>query len=158
MDGRKSRNPENNYIYEVSITDWYVNVSFNDYAYINLFDSGEFEERIYMVLEGRITSTMSKKCKKDMAGAVILHPSDFWYNKHGLREDMHTIGDMEIQKANSYSFKEDILYFRVGLPTKSYENIRDYMTYKGKALVTIVGTDLYYRKGDIYYLGFGKES
>ena len=39
--------------------DWYVNVQFNDYAYLNLFDREEYEEYIYMVLEGRISSTMS---------------------------------------------------------------------------------------------------
>lgn len=62
---RRRRNYEHEYRYEVSVTDWHVNVSFNDYAYINVLDREEFEERFYMVLEGRISSTMSKKCKKD---------------------------------------------------------------------------------------------
>jgi len=155
---RKRRNMKHQYLYEVSVMDWYVHVTFNDYAYINLFDRGEFEESIYMVLEGRTSSTMSKKCKKAMMAKVIIHPGDFWYDKHRLRDDMHAIGHMDIQKANSYSDKEDTIYFRVSVPTKSYENIRDYLTYKGEGLVRLVGTELYWRKGEIYYLSFGKES
>jgi len=58
---RRRRNYENEYRYEVSVTDWHVNVSFNDYAYINVWDRGEFEESFYMVLKGCISSTMSKK-------------------------------------------------------------------------------------------------
>lgn len=146
------------YRYEVSVMDWYVNVTFNDYAYINVFDREEFEESFYMVLEGRISSTMSKKCKKGMAAKVIIHSGDFWYDKHMLRDDVHTIGNMDIQKANPYTDKEDTLYFRVSVPTKSYENIKDYLTYKGKALISLVGTELHWRKGEIYYLSFGKQS
>lgn len=93
-----------------------------------------------------------------MAVSIILHPSDVWYNKQRLRDDIHAIGDMEILKAKSYSFKEDTIYFRVGVPTKSYENIREHMASKSKAVVTLVGTDIKWRRGDIYYLGFGKES
>ena len=59
MAGRKRRNMDHQYRYDVSVKDWYVNVQFNDYAYLNVFDREEFEEYIYMVLEGRISSTMS---------------------------------------------------------------------------------------------------
>ena len=65
MARRKSRNMDHQYRYDVCVKDWYVNVQFNDYAYLNVFDREEFEEYIYMVLEGRISSTMSKKCKMD---------------------------------------------------------------------------------------------
>ena len=65
MARRKRRNLDHQYRYDVSVKDWYVNVGFNDYAYFNIFDREEFEECIYMVLEGRISSTMSKKCKMD---------------------------------------------------------------------------------------------
>lgn len=158
MARRKRRNMKNQYLYDVSVMDWYVHVAFNDYAYINLFDRGEFEESIYMVLEGRLSSTMSRRCKKGMMAEVILHPGDFWYEKHRLRDYMHTIGNMDIQKADSYSHKVDTIYFRVSVPTKSHENIRDYLTYKGKGLIRIVGTELHWRKGEIYYLSFEKES
>ena len=59
MARRKRRNLDHQYGYDVSVKDWYVNVQFNDYAYLNVFDREEFEEYIYMVLEGRISSTMS---------------------------------------------------------------------------------------------------
>lgn len=93
-----------------------------------------------------------------MPAKVMLHPSGFWYSDTRIPEDKHAIGDMEILKADSYSLKEDTVYFRTSLPTKSYENIRAYMSYKDRAVVTLVGTDLYWRKGEIYYLGFEKES
>jgi hypothetical protein len=157
MARRKRRNMKHQYRYEVSVMDWHANVTFNDYAYFNLFDREEFEETFCMVLEGRISSTMSKKCKEGMAAEVIIYSGDFWYDKHRLRDDVHTIGNMDIQKANSYSHKEDTLYFRVSIPTKSYENIRDFLTYKGKALISLVGTELHWRKGEIYYLDFGKQ-
>lgn len=155
MVRRKGSNTKYQHRYEVSVMDWYVNVSFNDYAYINVLDREEFEESVYMVLEGRINSTTSKKCKRYMPALVSIHSSEIWYNKNMLREDMHTIGYVEIEKADSDMHKEDTIYFRVSVPTKSYENIRDYLTYKGKALISLIGTELYWRKGEIYYLGFG---
>lgn len=157
VERRRKRNFENEYRYEVSVTDWHVNVDFNDYAYINVLDRGEFEESFYMVLEGRISSTMSKKCKKDMAAEIVIYPSDVWYNRQGLKDDLHTIGRMHVERANSYSYKEKTLCFIVNIPTKSYENIRDYMTYQGKASVLLVGTELNRGKGDIYYISFGKK-
>lgn len=153
----KRRKADNQYSYDVLVTDWHVDVSFNDFAYINLFDSEEFEERIIMVLEGHVTSTLSKKCKKDMTSKVFIHPSEIWYDKHLLREDLHTIGNMEIRKTDLCVEKEDVIYFRVSVPTKSYESIMGYLAHKGKAMVRLVGTELYRRKGDIYYLGFEKE-
>lgn len=158
MSRRKKRNKEQRCRYEVSVIDWYVNVSFNDYAYFRSLDLEEFKERFYMVLEGRIISTMSKKCKRYMAAKVNIHSSDIWYNKHMLKEDLHTIGDMEIQKADACLYKEDTLCFWVSVPTKSYENMRDYLTYKGRALVSFIGTDLHWRKGEIYYIDFRKLS
>lgn len=156
--GRKRRNPKTQYRYEVSVRDWSVNVSFNDYAYINLFDCGEFEEKIIMILEGYITYTSSKKIRKDMPAKVILHSSDFWYSDNRIPDDKHTIGDMEVIQKRSGIEKEDTLYVRLGIPPKSYENIRAYMSYRNGAVVTLVGTDFYWRKGEIYFLGFAKES
>jgi hypothetical protein len=153
---RRRRNYENEYRYEVSVTDWYVNVDFNEYAYSNVLDRPEFEESFYMVLEGRISSSMSKKCKKDMAVEIILHACDVGYNRQRLRDDLHTIGRMLVERANSYSYKENTMCFVVNIPTKSYENIRDYMTYKGQASVLLVGTELNRGKGDIYFMSFGK--
>jgi hypothetical protein len=156
--GRKRRNPKTQYRYEVAVRDWSVSVNFNDYAYVNLFDCGEFEERIFMILEGAISSTSSKKISNDMPAKVILHPSDFWYSDTRMPDDKHAIGDMEIIQKRSGIEKEDTLYFRLSIPTKSYENIRAYMSYRDRAVVTLVGTDLFRRKGEIYFLGFERES
>lgn len=154
----KRRNSDNQYSYDVLVMDWHVNVSFNDYAYINLFDSEKFEERIFMVMEGWVASTSSKKCKKDLAARVIIQPSDFWYDKHILRDNLHTIGNMEIHSANLLLEQEMTIYFRASVPTKSYNSMMGYLTHKGKALVRLVGTELYRRKGEIYYIAFEKQS
>jgi len=72
-------------IYNISVDDWSVSISFNDYAYINLFDSEEFEEHICMILEGRIApTTTSKKCKNNMDSKLIIRHSDLWYEKEKL--------------------------------------------------------------------------
>ncbi|MEQ9617755.1 MAG: hypothetical protein RIG61_01095 [Deltaproteobacteria bacterium] len=91
--------------------DWHVSVSFNEYAYMNLLDQEEFKESFYMVMEGRLISTTSKKCKSYTAVRVNIYSSEIWYNKHMLREDLHTIGDMEIQKADACLYKEDTICF-----------------------------------------------
>lgn len=154
MPRRTNRNKHQQYRYCVCVFDWFVDIDFNEYAYINPFDVDQFEERIKMIMLGKLISTDSKKCAKDMSAKVIIHPSDIWYRKNELRKDLSAIGDMEIIKAKSGIEKVDTLYFRISVPTKSYENMKDYIVYKGKALVTVVGTDLFRRKGNIYYLGF----
>ncbi|MEE9215224.1 MAG: hypothetical protein V3U54_10600 [Thermodesulfobacteriota bacterium] len=156
MARRKRRKTDQQCIYDISVDDWSVCVRFNDYAYINVFDREEFEEHICMILEGCITSTTSKKLKKILASRVILHPGDFWYEKEKLRDDLHIIGNAAIMKANTFDDKEDTLYFWVNVPTKTYENIKDYLIYKGKAKICLVGTELFRRKGEIRYLGFEK--
>lgn len=110
-----------------------------------------------MILEGSISSTSSKKIRNDMPARVILHPSDFWYSNTRMPDDKHAIGNMEIIQKRLGIEKEDTLYFRLTIPTKSYENIRAYMSCKDRAMVTLVGTDLYRRKGEIYFLRFEKE-
>lgn len=152
------RNEPEQFRYLVSVFDWFVDIDFNEYAYNNPFNVDQFEERIKMIMEGKITSTDSKKCMKNMSAKVIVHHSDIWYEKNMLREDLSVIGNMEIIKTRPGIEKEDTLYFRISAPTKSYENMKNYLAYKGKALVTIVGTDLFRRKGDIYYLGFTKHT
>ena len=46
--------------------------------------------------------------------------------------------------------------FWMSVPTKSFELIKDYISYSGKGNFTIMGTELSYRKGDIYSFEFGK--
>lgn len=155
---RKRKKLEDLFNYEVSVYDWTVNVFFNEYAYMNIFNVEQFEEQYYMVLEGKVSSSTSKKCDKDMLAEVIIHPGEFWYDPNRIREGVDTIGYMSIEKKDSEIYKEDTILFRVIVPTKSYENIRSYLTYKGKAFIKLLGSDLYYRKGDIYYFEFKRES
>jgi len=157
MAKRRKINMDNHCRYEISVNDWSVSVSFNDYAYFNISEE-EFEESIHMILEGSISSTTSKKCSKVSKARLIIYYGDFWYEKDRLKKDLHTIGHMEIQKSDPELdlVKEDILYFWLSIPTKSYENIKDYLIYKSKAQVTILGTELFRRKGDVYYFRFEK--
>lgn len=92
-----------------------------------------------------------------MPAKVILHLNDFWYSNIRNEDDTHAIGDMEIIQKRSGIEKENTLYFRLSIPTKTYENIRAHMSCKDRAMVTLVGTDLYRRKGEIYFLRFEKE-
>lgn len=131
---------------------------FYEYASFNQFDLSQFEERIKIIMEGRIFSTDSKKCKKNMPVKVIIHPSNIWYDKSQLRDVLSAIGDIEIIMAKSDIEDEDTLYCRISVPTKSCENMKDYLSYKGKASVNLVGPELFWRKGEIYYLGFRKQS
>jgi len=159
MTRRKKRKTDQQCIYELSVDDWSVSVRFNDYAYINIFDRDEFEEDIYMVLKGHITpTTTSKKLKKIVASKVNIRSSVVWYDKQKLRDDLHIIGHSEIMRAETFDEKEDTLYFYVNIPTQSYDNIKDYLIYKGKAKVTIVGSELFRRRGEVRYMSFEKES
>ena len=120
-------------MYEISVEDWSVSVRFNDYCYISFPDTEEFEESISMILERRIISTSSKKLKKIVASKVNIRSSDVWYDKQRLRDDLHIIEHAQITRAETFDDKEDTLYFYVNVPTQSYENIKDYLIYKGKA-------------------------
>lgn len=158
MSRHRKRNQHQKCRYLVSVFDWFVDIDFNEYAYINPLGVDQFEERIKMIMEGKLTSTDSKKCMKDMAVKVIVHHSDIWYEKNRLREDLNFIGNMEIIQKRSGIENVDTLYVRVSVPTKSYENMKDYLAYKNKAFVTIIGKELFRRKGDIYYFGFTKHT
>jgi len=157
MAKRRRINYDKLFRYDVSINDWSVNVSFNDYTILNMTDGDPFEERISIDMDGRVISTSSKKCKQDMAARITIEPGDFWYRNDRTKDD-NTIGYLKIEKKDSEIFYEDTLYFWISLPTKSYENMKDYLTYKGSAQVGLIGTELFRRKGEIYYLGFGKLS
>ena len=158
MPKRTTRNKPQKCRYQISVFDWFVEVNFNEYAYINPLYIDQFEERITMIMVGKLTSTDSKKCMKDMAAKVIIHPSDNWYRKNELREGLSAIGHMEIIRKGSGIENEDTLYFDVIVPTNSYDNMKDYLAYKSRAFVTISGTELFIRKGEIYYLGFTKHT
>lgn len=154
MERRKRSNPDHQFSYDVAVADWAVHISFNDYAYHNIFRYEKFQENISLVMKGRIESTLSKKCKEGLAARVIVWPGDYWYNPKEIREDCESIGNMDIMRPTSYGDTEDTIYFRVGVPTKSYEAMLAYLSSGKKATVTLAGTELFRRKGEVYYLGF----
>jgi len=143
--------------YSILIYDWHIKVIFNDYMYQKVFNSDEFEERINLELEGRVTSTTSKKCKDNMAARIIVESRDFSHAKNTHNEGLHAIGYVEIEKADSEFYMEDTLYVWFIVPKDSYENMKDYLAYKGNAMISLTGTELHYRKGKVYSLEFGKE-
>ena len=145
-------------MYYISVLDWSVRVEFNDYAYLNARDSVEFEESIYMVLGGQLISTRSKKCKKNMATRVAIHSQEHWPSRTDSNKELRAIGSFTLMKADPEIYPEDTLTSWVMVPPKSYVNIQNYLTYKGKAKITIMGTDLFYRNGDIFYFRFEKLS
>ncbi|GJM16107.1 MAG: hypothetical protein DHS20C13_14340 [Thermodesulfobacteriota bacterium] len=150
------RSKQNNCKYILTINDWHVKILFNDDAYQRIFDDSEFEERISMEMTGRLISTTSKKCKDNMAATIDIKPNELWYQRDRLREDLHAIGNIYIERADSEFYQEDTICFWITVPTKSYENMKDYLSYKGKAQLNLVGTELLYRKGEIYSLEFCK--
>lgn len=158
MAKRRKRNYEQEYLYHVSVLDWSVRVEFNDYAYINAQDNAEFEESIYMVLECRLTDTNSKKCEKNMAVRFAIHEKEHWPNQQYDKKELRPIGAMTKMKAEPEIYPEETLSCWVVVPPKSYNNIQNYLSYKGQAKVMFMGSDLSYRKGHIYYFDFLKLS
>ena len=142
--------------YTLLVNDWDVKINFNDEIYQRLFDGSKFQERISMELTGQLISTTSKKCKENMAAIIDTKANELWYQKDRIREDLHTIGNICIERADSEFYQEDTIFFWVSVPTKSYENMKDYLSYKGNASITIIGTELSYKRGEIYSLEFGK--
>jgi hypothetical protein len=144
---KRRRKPENECRYQVDVTSWDVSVFFNEYAYINLFERDPFAERYYIVLNGSLNSTSSKKAKKEMDVQVVLHPNAGWTKyEWEMRED--PIGDLLVQT------NPKTLLARIGIPISSYELIRSYLTYKPQGRLELVGTEINRRSAKIFYIGF----
>lgn len=157
MAKSKKSNEQARHNYEIEVNDWYAKILFNDAIYQSVLDDREFEERISIDMLGRINSTTSKRCKENMAAIITMSPNESWYNRERIREDLHTIGYINIEKADSDIYEEDTICFWVSVPTKSFDLMKDYISYRKMAKFIFVGTELSYRKGEIYSLEFGKE-
>lgn len=150
---RRRRKFENELFYKIEVQDWEVHVSFNDYMYMNLFDSPPNHERIILGLRGTLTSTMSKKVKVGKASKVLLFPSADWKKPHP-EEAEDPIGEIVLQRDVIDSRHKDCLLARVSVPFASYELIRSYLTHKVAGSVTLVGSELEKRHGKIYYIDY----
>ena len=154
MTNKKKLTKVDRFKYEIIVNEWHPEILFNDAMYQSVLDDREFEERISIIMIGNLKSTTSKKCKKVVASTITLSPNDNWYNRDMIREDLHTIGYMNLERADTEIYQEDTICFWVSIPTKSFELIKHFVSYSGKGRFTIMGTDLSYRKGDIYSLRF----
>lgn len=124
--------------------------------YQQFFDDRKFEERISMKMTGKVISTTSKKCKASMSAIFEIKPNKDWYERDRISEDLNTIGIINLEKADSEIYQEDTICFWASVPTKSFEYMKDYLTYCRKAKITLHGTETHYRKGEIYSLEFGE--
>ncbi len=160
---KKRRKESESYRYEVDIHDWSVKVYFNEYADLNLFGCEQYEERLILELFGELSSASSKKMKGKKHVCVVLFPSDFWYKEVKQSslfekevEDDGSIGNIEVIKEyRSDRDNKDLVMFRISIPTKSYETILGYLSAnKGNGSVSIVGTDIFRKKGKAMYFGY----
>lgn len=92
-----------------------------------------------------------------MAARIVIETRDFTQIRNTHTEETKAIGYMQIEKADSEIYMEDTLYVWFVVPKDSYENMKDYLAFNGKAEISVTGTDLHYRKGKVYSLHFGKE-
>ncbi|SEG03332.1 hypothetical protein [Marinobacterium lutimaris] len=155
---KKHTTDEQKLFYAVSITGWGAYVCFNEYAWINILDTEPYHDRYYICLHGSLVTATTKKVKTGQKVTVAVHPADFKeFNVD--RYGVEPIGDMEITTmANDEGKKEKILVFRVSVPETSFNHIRAAMTGNHTATVSMTGTDLYYRKGQIFHLAFQSTS
>lgn len=147
MRKKRQRKPEHEYIYRIDVTSWDARVVFNEYAYINIFGRDPFAERYYIMLNGTVSSTSSKKIKKGIEAQVVLHPTTAW-EKYDWDFREQPIGDFEIEN------NPKLLLARISIPFNSYELIRSYVTYKAQGQIELIGTEIYRRKANIFYMGF----
>ena len=142
--------------YCCSINNWQIHVYFNNESFKKLFDDDDFEERISLETSGKLISTSSKKVKEELDANVIIFPDDGWYEKKYINKESNKIGNIEVHRKDNIYAEETIL-FRVSLPTKSYGSIKDYLSYSTEVFFSFAGSELNYRKGDIYSFEFNIE-
>ena len=161
---RKEIDHSKTFFYDISITDWTIDVEFNRYASICSFESDvEFEESFSIMLKGYLVDTGSvhKKLEHGLLASLRIYGNDSLYKSRGrysINEDDRTIGTMVYQRFFEREKKGHFLNASVYIPTKSYETVLAYLTYKGKACISLSGTELQkteFRgvlRGDIYYV------
>jgi hypothetical protein len=128
----------------------------------------EFEESVSIILNGHLVdaSRDQKKLSRGLLASLRIYGNDSLYEARGrysIDKDDRTIGKMVYQRFFETEKKGHFLSARIYIPTKSYETVLAYLTYKGKACVSLSGTELQkteYRgvlRSDIYYIHFRGE-
>ncbi len=163
---RKKIDHSKTFSYYIFIDDWTIDVEFNRYA--SLFageDDREFEESSSLILNGHLFEDYRehKKLKKGLFTSLHIVGNDDLYEKRHLfsvDENDRRIGRMSYQRFFVREKKGHFLNAWIYIPTKSYETLLAYLTYKGKACVSLSGTDLQKTeirgvlRSDIYYIHF----
>lgn len=168
---RKKIDHSKTFMYDIFVDDWTIDVEFNRYASMFARESDrEFEESYSIILNGHIVDTSSgehKKLQKGLFASLCLYGNDSIYDSRGqfgIDEDQRTIGRMSYQRFFEREKKGHFLNASIYIPTKSYETVLAYLTYKGKACISLSGTDLQkteFRgvlRSDIYYIHFRGEN
>lgn len=150
---RKRRKVGQQLHYDVEITGWRSHMSFNDYAYANIWDDLPYQERYYFTLRGTLISTTSQKVKEGQFSEVVVHHGT--YPSHIEEGETTRIGNMEMMNIQYLEENsKNVLMFRVAVPEKSFEHLRVCLAGQSKGRASLVGTDLYYRKGEISYFSY----
>lgn len=163
---QKKIDPSKTFSYYLFIDDWSIDVEFNRYASIFAREyDREFEASSSLILNGHlfINDREHKKLKKGLFTSLHIVGDDDLYEKKGMYsidENDRTIGRMSYQRFFEREKKGHFLNAWIYIPTKSYETVLAYMTYKGKACVSLSGTDLQKTeirgvlRSEIYYIHF----
>lgn len=166
---RKKIDRSKTFVYDAYITDWAIDVEFNHYASMCPWESDvEFEESCSVILNGHLldTSSDNKKLNKGLLVSLRIYGNDSIYNSRGqysIDQDDRTIGRMAYQRFFETEKKGYFLSAGIYIPTKSYETLLAYLTYKGKACVSLTGIDLQKTesrsvlRNDIYHIRFRGE-
>lgn len=157
------------FVYQVYVTEWTIDVEFNHYASRWPYESDvEFEESCSIILNGHLIDTSSDNTKLN-TGLIVsfrIYANDSLYDSRGqysIDQADRTIGRMVYQRFFETEKKGHFLSASIYIPTKSYETVLAYLTYKGKVCVSLTGTDFQkteYRsvlRSDIYHIWFRGE-
>jgi len=149
---KRRRKYENEFSYEITVSGWEARVSFNDYAYLNMFDRGPFEYSAYISLCGTLTSCASKKLEKNMLAEVVLHPTA-GYERVDEEFSESPVGDMIVIREGELKK----LIARIRIPFQPYELIKSYMMYEPRGVINLIGANIQRRKADIFCISFNSK-
>lgn len=166
---RKNIDHSKTYMYDIFINDWTIEVEFNHYASLFARESDvEFEESVGITLNGHLVGAHRehKKLTTGLLASLRIYGDDSLYAARGqysIDESDRRIGRMVYQRFFESEKKGHFLNASISIPTRSYETLLAYLSYKGKACVSLSGTDLQKTefksvlRSDIYFIRFRGE-
>jgi hypothetical protein len=143
MNVRRRDKSKAEVLYQIVVSDWNINASFNGYAWG--IDDTPFEERYSLTLMGSIVECGSKKAKKGTPIEITLHSGDY-EGGYIREEDSKLIGILRVRHRKNEEKKERYLHANISVPEKTFTHIRAYITYKPNAAVCFLGDEMNYGK------------